>query len=346
MGADLLDPTSLGASAGSLTRLRTAAQAVDSGLLVVTCPDTGLGHSAAAAVALADATSVWSYREGADAPSGVHPDVHLAQPAGPSWTVAEVEDRILRPARLTPVHRGHVVVADAHRMAGIAADRVLKAVEEPRGDVLFWFVAPAESALGATLRGRAARVLSVEPLPLEQRLPALVLAGADEPTAKEIAELAGDRTRLAITVARHGLLEPLRTYTTTPGRMLTAQSPVLAAGAGFAAAALLAHGLVSVNRLRVTRPQEDPQAAWDKLASPARAEVRALVRELVAGVREQVTDGLLEAHGDRDLAVGDGRLRACAAALSELDVGANPLTVLSALAVRCRLAAAGAPGRP
>src|SRR5690606_14371679 len=121
------------------------------GAVLVVGDDTSLAYDATLTVARADAGRHRRTTQPADPLLDVHP----AFPDAGTWTVAEVEEKVIRPARITPLVRGHVVVADAHAMAPIAADRLLKALEEPRTDVVFWLVVPDPAAVPATVAARA-----------------------------------------------------------------------------------------------------------------------------------------------------------------------------------------------
>lgn len=337
--------TSLGAHPEDLRRLQDTCATVDSGLVVVTAEDPALAFAAAHSAATADTEAVWQHRHRTPGPPTSH-DVHLARPSGASWTVDEIQTAVLHPARLRPVNRAHIIVADAHTMTKLAADRALKAVEEPRGEVLFWFCTTRADDLTVTLRSRAARTVHLRPLPVSDRVPALVAAGASDSTAKQILEAAGDNIRLGLAVARHHQTPTLLDY--------RANVTAVAAGAThpFALANTWARNLFHLARTLATtrdpgQPSDTPNARdlWAKLTPAARSEARALLRTAVHQVEQHLAYRATEDTTPQTtdlLAVG---LDACNRARNELVTNAHPLLVLTALAARIHSGRQDGPGR-
>jgi hypothetical protein len=310
-------PVVPGAHPGDLTALVNVCGLVDAGPVVVTGPDTALTYATVLDVARCDATA---HRHATD-PADPLLDVHPAVPDTGTWTVAEVEEKIIRPARTRPLVRGHVVVADAHAMAPIAADRLLKTLEEPRTDVVFWLVTPDAADLRPTIAARAVRHAHVRPVPAADRVAAVHAAGADPDTAARACAAAGDDTRLAAAAALTGRVDALQRYATTAATWATAAPacPTAAAAAAFDDVCALAGALAGQ---RTT--------AWDQLNPTARAEARRLVRRLLDAVA---------AHAARDCATDLARASAVHDAVTvahaALATGTPVWAVLAAVANRC-----------
>lgn len=308
----------VGADPGDVQALERACAVTDAGLILVEAPDTALGFEVAATVARADAAG-----PAGSATADPDLDVHLAAPTAARWAVAEVEDLILRPARTKPLRRGHVVVADAHAMTGLAADRLLKALEEPRTDVLFWFVVPDASQVRPTLASRAARLVKVRPTPEDGRVAALVAAGFGDGPARAASASAGPDTRLAAAALSSGRLAELQRYADLPTALITTSTPTTTAQTGVADICTLAAALTGQ---RVTE--------WEKLAPRGRAEARRLVLHVVGMVRAGLVDAL-EAHpGAAPLNRAVIGATACDAAVTGIELGAPLWMVLAALGSR------------
>jgi hypothetical protein len=328
----------LGVHGHDAAQLSSTPLPVSSGLIIYSCPDTGLAAAAAGAVAAAHTHP--EYRSF---------DIHLASPSGARWTVSDLEDRILHPASLRPYGRTHIIVDDADQMAPAAFDRLLKAVEEPGSDVLYWFCVSNADRLPITIQGRAGQMLTLHRTPAALLLPALIAAGAAETAAARIADLAGADIRLALAVAAHpDRIEDLEAYATSSWTSTspTATADLLVAGIGRLAAALpnpvgpdpgAGTGKSRVRRSKAPAPPTRPVSVrprWDTLTPAARADARRLLRRLLDRWVIELREAVAEADTAAGLAAVDAALRACSAARAELGVNATPSTVLAALLAR------------
>ncbi|RJL23981.1 hypothetical protein [Bailinhaonella thermotolerans] len=107
-------------------------------------------------------------------------DLHQAVPETGRWTVADVEERIARPAGLRPAgERQVILVADADQMSAGTADRLLKPLEEPGHGTVFVLACRDADGLADTIRSRAMRHLRVPELDPERL--AAVLGGRGVP---------------------------------------------------------------------------------------------------------------------------------------------------------------------
>lgn len=312
----------------ALTELRAATEKLPSGLILLHGPDTGLSFTAAHHLALEDARGPAA----AAAPVPAHPDVHLAVSATGAWAVSEVEQLILRPARYRPAHRTHVVVADAHRMTPSAADRLLKALEEPRTDVLYWFCIPTPDAVQPTLRSRAAAEVVARPIPLADLELALRAAGADELATAELLELAPTNARLGLAVAAAGAVAQLRAFQRPFAHEKPEPAPSSRASEVVAAAAALARAL------RSSRPSRsaptDARAAWDRLDPLAKAEGRRLLQDALAS-RARIAQRTLNGQTTNvTLRSVERTLEAVHLAHAELEVHTHPEVILAAFFAR------------
>lgn len=319
----------LGADRSDIQAVAAALDRMQSGLIVLVSDDSGL------AFAVAQSTA-----EG-DIPAEQRAfDLHLARPEGASWTVSELEDFVLRPSRNRPYSRAHVVVADADQMAPALADRLLKVVEEPSADVIFWFCVKDLTALPTTLVGRAGAVIHVSPTPASERLAALMAVGAGDEDAQAIASLCGTDMRLALAAARHQHLEHLRTMLATP---LSGERPTALADAVVAAVMVLANDLSKdptkrPAKARAARPSPAGRPRWSDLKTPAaRAEGRRLVRKVLDMHAAQLRRAAVHADTYAQLAHTHRCISAVAAARNELATNSSPTTVLPALWNRCVL---------
>lgn len=334
----------LGADPHDIAAVQAVAAALDGALIILTGPDPALTYAVAEHAAHTDAGAVFQHRSGTEPPDDTSLDIHHGAPSGATWTVGEVEELILRPARLRPLHRAHVLVAEAHRMPQLASDRLLKALEEPRTDVLFWFCTPTADQLPATLRSRAARTLTVRPLPTQERLAALVATGQGAQDASRILAGSGDNARLAFAVARTGTGAHLATYAHTIRALGDNQvrSPSQVADNTVVAICALAGALGAPRRTRPGASSADARAAWERLDTRGKAEARGLLRELLDRAADSAERHLLTAHTARDVDRIAAALHAAHAAHSELDINAHPVTVLGAFLSRVQAGQAAA----
>lgn len=268
-------------------------------------------------------------------------DVHLAVPAGDRWTVDELDELVLGPARLRAFERTHVVVVDADAMAPAAADHLLKTLEEPSSAALFWFCVRDAATLKATLRGRAAAVLPARAAPASARVDALVAEGADPQSAAEVAALAGADLRLArAALADPALLPPLRLLAGAP--LVGVAGPTAAAFALVEAVAALAAATTRVadggkprrTRKAPTAAKPKPKNPWSALADEHRPAARRLLRRLLDRWRAELPAAVAAAGTAAELAAAARAAAALESAGAELATHASPVTVLAALLAR------------
>jgi hypothetical protein len=138
-------------------------------------------------------------------------DLTVASPDGDTWSVEEVDDRIVAAAALRPVRFNVVVVDRAAHMSARAFDRLLKTVEQPPAPTWFILVATDASKLPATVSGRLAQVVMLQRRHGTAFVEALAAAGAPAAEAPEVARLCGELVEVALAVvAAAGALEDLR----------------------------------------------------------------------------------------------------------------------------------------
>jgi len=125
---------------------------------------------------------------------------HLA-PLGDRWSVAEIEELILKPTHRYPVERHILIIERADSMDPRCADRLLKTLEEPPSSTTFVLCATDASRIPATIRGRVEHHLELEPASAQTRIEALVAYGVERSAAQEAVELAGPAVSLAMLIA-------------------------------------------------------------------------------------------------------------------------------------------------
>lgn len=314
----------LGAHPEDVATLEAAARAVDGGLVIVTGSDVTLSAVVVERAAQRDVASTALHRGAADAAAL---DVHLVAPTAARWSVADVEERVIAPAKLRPVTRAHIVIADGHTLAA-ASDRLLKAVEEPRNDVLFWLCVPTLTAASATLRSRAARTLNVRPAPAGVTAAAMVAYGLTQQQAHRVHELAQPNQRLALCVARNGMLEDLEVAARIAEPPIEV-APALIADAALASTCRLAAAL-DAKRKRTAAPA-DARTEWGKLTPQGRAQTRALLQHWVQRAAHNGLQGLPDACTATSVRRIEQHLAACDQARADLDLNIHPLSVLNAL---------------
>jgi len=335
------DLAALGVHPDDRGGLEHAAAGILGALVVLTGPDRGLTPAVADALAHATLTG-----PNADL------DIRHATPAGDRWTIGEVDEQILAPARLQAFERTHVIIADADQMAPAAFDHLLKAVEDAPSGAQFWFCVTAPDTLPVTIRGRAAASLTARPLPPAARIEQLTGAGLDPGDAARVVAAAGDDTRLALAATTADLLEPLERYAhapLTPARTATA-TPTAAADRILADVITLATALphaagagAGAGKSRTPRARKTParpakttlRPRWDTLTPAGRADGRRLVRTLLDRWTAEQVAAVAAADTGTELAVVQRRLQALAAARDELATNAPASLVLPALLSRC-----------
>ncbi len=91
---------------------------------------------------------------------GVHPDVSLVEPDGPTLTRTQVMEELRRPATLRPLEGSHKVfiVREADSMTDAAANAFLKVLEEPPEGVVFMLLAESRDSCKGTIVSRCRQV--------------------------------------------------------------------------------------------------------------------------------------------------------------------------------------------
>ena len=129
------------------------------------------------------------------------PDLIPADPEGTSWTVADVDSRIILPASRQPQTRWIMPVSRSQTFKTGAADRLLKVWEEPPSPLLVLLCAPLASQVPITLRSRCLNNIHTPLADVEQRRASLMLMGVSSERATQLVELCGQDTHLALNLA-------------------------------------------------------------------------------------------------------------------------------------------------
>lgn len=139
---------------------------------------------------------------------GVHPDYFETAPEAHGKSAAMIRTDAVRDVLIAasgaPVSaaRRIILIDDADRMNETAANRLLKTLEEPSGEVLFLLVTSAYDAILPTIRSRAVRI-AFGILPPAEIEAALAERGTEN--AATIAALADGSLGRAYTLAEEGL---------------------------------------------------------------------------------------------------------------------------------------------
>ncbi|MBO6177681.1 MAG: DNA polymerase III subunit delta' [Selenomonadaceae bacterium] len=156
--------------------------------------------------------------EGCDCPSCKalmdmnHPDFYAVEPtakgkSSPLIRIEEIGELLNNISRLPLLSKSRVCLIDgADFMNEAAANRLLKTLEEPTGDVKFFLIASRRSKILPTVLSRSMPV-SFPALPVETIEKLLVERGIEEEAAKEAARLSFGSMKQAIALAEgDGLL--------------------------------------------------------------------------------------------------------------------------------------------
>lgn len=156
--------------------------------------------------------------------SGNHPDVHVISTEARSIGVDEI--RALRDKlSLRPFEGGrHIaIIEQADKMTTAAQNALLKTLEEPAGDAVFFLITDLPGAILPTIKSRV-RTLRFSPLTIEACAAALGGWGIDEPRARLLAGLAQGAVGRALDInesqnyfaLREKVLASLRTLDALP----------------------------------------------------------------------------------------------------------------------------------
>jgi DNA polymerase-3 subunit delta' len=155
---------------------------------------------------------------------GVHPDVHLLAPEGPSLRIDQIRSLALE-ATLRPYEgRRKVFILDgAETMTDQAQNALLKTLEEPPGATLLVLIAPEPSALLPPIASRCTQI-RFAPLPESAVADRLQEDGCEAGEAQVLASLAGGSLGRAHELRKSPLREIWdlveRAFALSPGRAL------------------------------------------------------------------------------------------------------------------------------
>ena len=122
--------------------------------------------------------------------SGNHPDARTLAPKGRSIGVDDVRELMDYLSRRPYEGRWHVAIIErADKMTPSAQNALLKTLEEPPADTVFFLLTDTPGALLSTVRSRL-RMVRVAPLTREACAAALVRRGVDARRAQRLAGLA------------------------------------------------------------------------------------------------------------------------------------------------------------
>ena len=145
-------------------------------------------------------------------PASAHAlDLHVVRHDKDRWSTDELNDKIVHPASLVPMHRTVIAIQDAHRMEATLADQLLKMLEEQTHPTTFVLCVPDVAALPVTLQSRVSRVLTIEPALQQDLTRRLEAAGLTRPDAVLVSNWCGDVPDLVpLLEAQPELLETVR----------------------------------------------------------------------------------------------------------------------------------------
>jgi hypothetical protein len=225
------------------------------------------------------------------------------RPSSDKWTVAELDEQVIKPSWFAPSHHRVVIVDGAERMADQTADHLLKTVEEPPATCTFVFAVRALDDLTTTLRSRSGVTLRLAPLGEIELAAAYETKGCAPQLAAALARQCGSFTALAQRSIGDEKASQLLAVFDTP---LANSSPTTAA--------------VQLNEtLEKLAKLGDPFSAVSKEQksdTELRARARTLARHLISLWRQSLSGSLLEVTDQ-----GDFRwVMSCATALDEAEV--------------------------
>ncbi len=124
-------------------------------------------------------------------------DVSVVRPTADKWTVAELDEQIIKPAWFASAHHRVIIVDGAERMADQTADHLLKTVEEPPANCTFVFAVRNLEDLTTTLRSRISVTVRLESLPESEFAKMYEAQGCSAAAARALARRCGSFTALA-----------------------------------------------------------------------------------------------------------------------------------------------------
>ncbi len=214
-------------------------------------------------------------------PASAHAlDLHVVRHDKDRWSTDELQEKIVHPSSLVPMHRTIVAVQDAHRMEASLADQLLKMLEEQTHPTTFILCVPDVSSLPITLQSRIARVLQIEPAmqqDLARRLEAAGLVRADAVEASGYVHDVPDL--LPLLEAQPSLLEPVRAVFAAS---LFCPQPAMAAASIAENIEVVAKALLALNDAKSndTAVRAKARTLCAVLASRWRADISAAVHDV------------------------------------------------------------------
>lgn len=124
-------------------------------------------------------------------------DILQLAPEGDTWTVNEVQEKIIETTERYPLERHIIIVDQASAMDQSLADKLLKTIEEPTSPTTFIFCIDGAKRLPLTIEGRSAAHIRLNPASSATRSQELIKLGASPELASRAVELAGNQVALA-----------------------------------------------------------------------------------------------------------------------------------------------------
>ena len=165
--------------------------------------------------------------------SGNHPDARTLAPKGRSIGVDDVRELMDYLSRRPYEGRWHVAIIErADKMTPSAQNALLKTLEEPPADTVFFLLTDTPGALLPTVRSRL-RMVRVAPLTREACAQALARHGVEETRATRLAGLAHGSVGRALELNADDSFEPLLARVLASLEALRGASTVAEAAAPF-----------------------------------------------------------------------------------------------------------------
>ncbi len=167
-------------------------------------------------------------------------DLRVVEPTGQAWSVDELGTEVCAPAALRPTVRNVIVIVGADRMAPMAADKLLKTVEEPGADTLFLACCTDRNRLSATVLGRVSNILEVATPPAEDFVAGLCVDSSLTAQVDALIPMVStDPALLALAVDNNDLLNALVDAVTVKGGDMPADTAAQVAKSVLVAADLI-----------------------------------------------------------------------------------------------------------
>lgn len=130
-----------------------------------------------------------------------HPDLTLVEPEGATSIGVDQARSLVTRASMAPIEssRSVFLIPEAGAMTEQASNSLLKTLEEPLAQVTFLLVAENEDEFPPTVGSRC-RTIHMGRVPTPEMVEALVARGIEEDQAASVAEVAGGRPGLALSL--------------------------------------------------------------------------------------------------------------------------------------------------